>query len=53
MAVYKERILFADENELFCEGLLKHLKCQHIFEITDGANSLSLYPEASYYHLSL
>ncbi len=38
MAVYKERILFADENELFCEGLLKNLKCQNIFEIIDVAS---------------
>ena len=38
MAAYKETILFVDEDELFCEGLLRHFKSQNSFEIVDVAS---------------
>jgi DNA-binding NarL/FixJ family response regulator len=37
MTMYKETVLFADEDETFCEGLLKYLKSQRSFEIGDVA----------------
>lgn len=39
MALYKDKILFVDENELFCEGVLKHFtSSQNIYEIAGVAN---------------
>jgi two-component system response regulator DegU len=37
MALYRETILFVDEEELFCEGLLKHFMSQSSFEVVGVA----------------
>ena len=37
MAVYRESILFVDEDELFCEGILKYFVSQKSFEVIDVA----------------
>ncbi len=33
MFVYREKILYADEDDLFCEGLLRDFKLQNSFEV--------------------
>lgn len=38
MTLYRETILFADEEELFCEGLYRLLRCQSSFEIMGVAS---------------
>jgi two-component system response regulator DegU len=38
MFVYRETILYADEDDLFCEGLLRHFKLQNSFEVIDIAS---------------
>jgi two-component system response regulator DegU len=38
MFVYRETILYADEDDLFCEGLLRHFKLQNSFEVVDIAS---------------
>ena len=41
--LYREKILYVDEEELFCEGLLMHFKSQNSFEVVDVASD---WPEA-------
>lgn len=41
MTIYKENILFVDEDELFCEGLLKYFNSQSSFEIIGVASEWS------------
>lgn len=33
VTIYREKILFVDEDELFCEGLLRHFNSQKSFQI--------------------
>jgi two-component system, NarL family, response regulator NreC len=41
VSLYREKILFADEDELFCEGLLRHFKSQNSFDVVDVASDWS------------
>ncbi len=41
MTIYKENILFVDEDELFCEGLLRYLNFQSSFEVSGVASEWS------------
>jgi DNA-binding NarL/FixJ family response regulator len=43
MPFYREKILYVDEEELFCEGLLRHFKSKNSFEVVDVARD---WPEA-------
>jgi two-component system, NarL family, response regulator DegU len=38
MFIYREKILYADEDDLFCEGLLRDFKLQNSFEVVDIAS---------------
>jgi len=39
LAVYKKKVLFVDEHELFCEGFLTVFKFQENFEVIDIASN--------------
>ena len=41
MTIFKESILFVDEDEIFCEGLLKFLNSQNTFEVVGVASEWS------------
>lgn len=38
MTIYREKILFVDENELFCEGPLRHFNVQKSFQVVGVAS---------------
>ena len=41
MTIYKENILFVDEDEFFCEGLIRHLNSLNSFEVSGVASEWS------------